>query len=550
MAYMLQAAAGQRGAELALIDETGATTWREANDRVNRLIRVLRAAGLGLGDRIAVFAGNSRSVFELMAAAHHAGISYVPVNWHFSAEELAYVLQDSAAKALFTDSEFAALAGHALALAASPHASAKAAPASIESAIPSSIRPRIEFVVCLDGQAPGMLSLDDLLAKQSDASEPPAQAPGGPMFYTSGTTGQPKGVLRKVPGGSPPISSLNMLAQGLVHMLQLPTSGVTLLCGPLYHSAQWSFAFLPWLAGSCVLMSRRFDAAATLSLIDQHAVTNVHLVPTQFARLLRLDDTTKRAFSGRTLRRVWHGAAPCPPGVKRAMIDWWGPCIHEYYGSTEGAVVTGISSPEWLQRPGSVGRPIGRVAVQVLRDDLTPAPAGEAGTVYLRNLNGVVLQYHNDPTKTAAAHLASETPDPPGASGLYTTGDVGFVDAEGYLTLTDRKIDMIISGGVNIYPAEIESILAAHPAVHEVAVIGVPNEEFGEEVKALVELAPGQTGDAALADMLTQFCREHLAGFKLPKSIEFRTNLPRTATGKLQKRLLREPYWAGTGRRI
>jgi long-chain acyl-CoA synthetase len=267
----------------------------------------------------------------------------------------------------------------------------------------------------------------------------------------------------------------------------------------------------------------------------------VHLVPTQFIRLLRLDEATRRAFDGRSLVRVWHGAAPCSPQVKRDMIEWWGPCIHEYYGSTEGGVISGIGAEEWLQRPVSVGRATFQTEVRILRDDGSEAPTGEQGTIYLRSRSGARLQYHNDPAKTAAAHHGGE---------WFTTGDVGWLDAQGYLFLTDRKIDMIISGGVNIYPAEIESVLAAHPSVQDVAVIGVPNAEFGEEVKAIVQPVTGCAPDDALRDTLLQHCRAALAGYKLPKSIEFRSDMPRTETGKLQKRLLRDAYWAGQERRI
>jgi long-chain acyl-CoA synthetase len=323
--------------------------------------------------------------------------------------------------------------------------------------------------------------------------------------------------------------------------LELPADGTTLLCGPYYHSAQWALAFQPMMAGLSVVMSQRFDAAQTLRLIDQHRVTNVHMVPTQFIRLLRLAPELKRSFSGRSLQRVWHGAAPCPPQVKREMIDWWGLCIHEYYGSTEGAVVSGIGAAEWLQRPASVGRATFQSEVLILRDDGSQAPTGEQGTIYLRSRNGARLRYHNDPAKTDAAHRGE---------GLFTTGDVGWLDEEGYLYLTDRKIDMIISGGVNIYPAEIESVLAAHPSVHDVAVIGVPNADFGEEVKAIVQPVAGICADDALREALTRHCRAALAGYKLPRSIEFRSMLPRTETGKLQKRLLREPYWVGLDRRI
>ena len=323
--------------------------------------------------------------------------------------------------------------------------------------------------------------------------------------------------------------------------LQLPADGTTLLAGPYYHSAQWVFGFQPFMAGSCLVMTQRFDALQTLRLIDEHRVTNVHLVPTQFIRLLRLDPEAKRGFDGGSLVRVWHGAAPCPPQVKRDMIGWWGPCIHEYYGSTEGSVVTGISSEEWLLHPSSVGRASFQTDVHVLRDDGTETGPGEQGTIYLESRRGIALRYHNDPAKTRAAHRGQN---------LFTTGDVGWIDAEGYLHLTDRKIDMIISGGVNIYPAEIEAVMAAHPAVHDVAVIGVPDQEFGEAVKAIVKPVSGHVAGPELAAALDRHCRDTLAGYKVPRSIEFRDELPRTETGKLQKRLLRDAYWAGLERRI
>ena len=520
MAFMLEPVAQARPAEVALLDDTGSIHWRGLNQRANQLIRVLQAAGLQPGDRLALFAGNSRYYFEMMLAAHHMGLRYVPVNWHFTADELAYVLQDCGASALVTDARLGPVAQAALRLA------------------PDTAQ---QLRVCVDAPLAGFEALDRLLATQPDASEPLGQSVGGPMFYTSGTTGRPKGVLRKAAGASTRVETLHAFANGVVQMVGLPIPGVTLLAGPVYHSAQWSFCFAALLMGSRVVMTHKFDAAQTLELIDQHQVTNVHLVPTQFLRLLRLPPEARERFNGTSLQKVWHGAAPCAPDVKRAMIAWWGPCIHEYYGSTEGAVVTGISSAEWLLRPGSVGRQIGKVEVHILREDGSSAPVTEQGSIYLRNQNAIELEYHNDPAKTAAAHHGTS---------LFTTGDVGWVDAEGFLYLTDRKIDMIISGGVNIYPAEIEAVLTAHAAVHDVAVIGIPNAEFGEEVKALVELTPGHTASEELQAQLLAHCRQTLAGYKVPRSIEFKTALPRTESGKLQKRLLRDSYWAGTGRKI
>jgi long-chain acyl-CoA synthetase len=276
-----------------------------------------------------------------------------------------------------------------------------------------------------------------------------------------------------------------------------------------------------------------------VALIDEWAITNVHLVPTQFKRLLDLPAEVRDGLDGASLVAVWHGAAPCPPTWKRAMLDWLGPKVHEYYGSTEGAFVSVIRADDWLRKGGSVGKPLGTMQVDVLGDDGEPVAPGQEGQLWFRNLMGMDFEYHNDPDKTAAAHREP---------GVFTTGDVGYIDDEGYLWLSDRKIDMIISGGVNIYPAEIEAVIAEHPGVGDVAVIGVPNEEFGEEVKAVIQLSEGAS--AAVADELLKACREKLAGYKCPRSIDVVAELPRTGTGKILKRELRAPYWEGTGRKI
>ena len=373
------------------------------------------------------------------------------------------------------------------------------------------------------------------------ADEPAGQVLAGPMFYTSGTTGRPKGVRNALTRAGLPASTWALVTAGAIENLGLPTDGVTLLCGPAYHSAQWAFAMFPLLAGGTIVMRARFDPAETLTLIDGYHVTNLHLVPTQMLRLLRLPDAVRARFSGESLRVVYHGAAPCPPDVKRQMLAWWGPKLVEYYGGTEGAMLSTITAEDWLAHPTSVGKPWPSVEVLVLDDDGTPCAVGEVGTLYVRNRLGMDFEYYGDPAKTDAAHHAP---------GVFTLGDVGYLDADGYLHLSDRRIDLIISGGVNIYPAETEGVLATHPAVRDVAVFGIPDDEYGEAVHAAVQLEDGVTASDALVGDLLAFCRQRLAGYKVPRSIDFEAELPRHPTGKLYKRLLRDRYWEGTGRQI
>jgi len=512
----------RKGDAPALIDERGTTTWRQLDERANRLVHALRSAGLEVGDTVAVLCGNRRELFEILVAAGHTGLVTVPLNWHWVAEEIAYVLDDAGVKALFVDAQFSTVGAEAAA-----RASVDALLVAV-GAHDASERP------------PGFVHFEDLVAGQP-ADEPDGQLLGGPMFYTSGTTGRPKGVRSSIAQAGAPLELLEIGAQLFADQIGTPRDGVTLLCGPAYHSAQWAWAVMPLVGGSTLVMREHFDPADTLEAIDAHRVTNVHLVPTQMTRLLRLPDDVRRRFSGESLQIVHHGAAPCPPDVKRRMIEWWGPKLVEYYGATEGAICSTIDSHEWLEHPDSVGRPWPTVELRILRDDGTRCDVGEPGTIWVRNLLGVDFEYHGDPDKTAAAHLEP---------GVFTFGDVGFLDGDGYLHLSDRKIDMIISGGVNIYPAEIEGVMAAHDAVRDVAVFGIPDDDFGEQVKAAVELEDGYSPSAELAAALTAHCREHLAGYKVPRSIDFEEGLPRMPTGKLAKRELRDRYWAGTGRHI
>jgi long-chain acyl-CoA synthetase len=520
MADLIAPIVTRKGTAPAFIDEFGETTWADFNERVNRLIHALRAAGLKSGDTFSLLSGNRRECYEAMVAATHGSWRYVPINWHWVAEEVAYVLDNSDSKVLIADARFAELAADA---AARPEA------------------PRLALTSVFGGCAPdGFTAYEELLASGSP-DEPADQGAGGPMFYTSGTTGRPKGVRSTLFQIGAPLSHLQLIAQGISSVLNLPADGVTLLEGPLYHSAQWAFSFLPMLGGSALVMRHKFDPAETLALIDRYQVTNLHLVPTQFIRLLRLDRAVREGFGGSSLKVVWHGAAPCPREVKQQMIDWWGPTVCEYYGATEGAFISTITGEEWLAKPGSIGKPLPIIEVIVVKDDGSPANPGETGQLYFRNTMGTDFEYHKDPKKTASAHREP---------GVFTFGDVGYLDVDGFLYMTDRKIDMIISGGVNIYPAEIEGVLVNHPAVADAAVFGVPNEEFGEEVKAAVELRSGYEPSTGLANELITHCRTHLAGYKAPRSIDFEEELPRHPTGKLYKRLLRERYWKAAGRTI
>lgn len=519
MATIIQTFAEARPDDVALADEFGSTSWKAFNNRVNRLIHALRQAGLETGDVFSVVSGNRREYFEAYAAAAHGGWLLAPVNWHLVPEEIAYVLNDSGSKAFFCDGRYKDLGTATLS-----HPDC----------------PKLNAAVMFGDSAEGFTAYEEFI-DGADGSEPSDQTLGGPMFYTSGTTGRPKGVKSGLSQTGAPIEVLKMIGDGLSGMLSMPKEGKTLLVGPVYHSAQWAFSFLPLLAGSSVVMRHKFDPAESLSLIDEHDITNIHLVPTQFIRMLRLEPEQKESFRGNSLKIVWHGAAPCSPEVKKQMIEWWGPVISEYYGSTEGSIVTTIHAEEWLSRPGALGKPTATVEVMIIKDDGARAAVGESGQIYVKNLMGTDFEYHNDPDKTEKAHLEP---------GVFTFGDIGYLDEDGFLFMSDRKIDMIISGGVNIYPAEIEAVLVNHPRVVDAAVFGIPHEEFGEEVKAAIELNEGEVPSGEIVEELIAHCKEHLASFKAPRSIDFLEQMPRNPTGKLMKRVLRDKYWEGMDRKI
>jgi long-chain acyl-CoA synthetase len=504
--------------EVAVIDETGQWTWAEHNARVNRLLSGLRGLGHGAGSTVGLLVSNRHEYLEASSALTHGGYVYPPINWHFSIDEIAYVLHDSGAEALIADAAFAD--------------QAMAAAAQVD---------RVRTVVVLGGEVPpGAVDYEELLAGASDA-EPEVQTLGASLMYTSGTTGRPKGVRSTsiVPGS--PIESLDALA-GYCALLGIEVGGGrTLLNAPAYHGGPWLFGSVPFFVGASIVMRQRFDPAQMLEDIDALGVTVAYCVPTHFVRLLRLPEEVRARFDGSSLRSVFHTAAPCPPAVKRQMIEWWGPIVWELYAATDAGIGTLIGSDDWLAHPGSVGRAVPVSEIVVVDGDGRRSAPGEVGTVYVKSLMGVDYSYLGDQDKTDAAHLEP---------GTVTVGDVGYVDEDGYLFLSDRKIDMVISGGVNIYPAEIEAHLIAHPAVADVAVFGVPDDEFGEQLKAAVLLIDDVQPSDALADELGAFCRDGLAGYKVPRSFDFLDDFPRTATGKLLKRELRDPYWQGSDRSI
>jgi long-chain acyl-CoA synthetase len=511
MAELTRDRAEARGDDIAMSDEFASRTYSEINERVNRLIHAVRDAGLGVGDVAGLLSGNRTEFFELNNALMHTGVTFVPLNWHFTPGEIAYVLADSGATALFADHEYGDLAA----------AAAERVPA---------ISTRMVF----GGPGPdGFLPYEEVLAA-SDPGEPVGQSAGFSMFYTSGTTGQPKGVRSSMVEVGGPLDALRFVIDGFSGLLQFPRDGAALVNSPVYHAGPYLLSTVPAAIGNRLVIRRKFDPAETLRLIDDENITIVYAVPTQFVRLLRLPEEVRRGFDGSSLEYVFHTAAPCPPEVKRQMIDWWGPVIFEYYGASEGAGNgTSITSEEWLERPGSVGKPLPTCEALILDEQHQPLGPGEVGQIYFRSLMGTDFEYHNAPEKTAASHLEP---------GVFTYGDVGYLDEDGYLFLSDRKIDMIISGGVNIYPAEIEAALLNHSGVRDVAVFGIPNEEFGEEVKAVVQPMDGPDPSELTTDLMA-FCREHLAGYKCPRTIDLVDDFPRTETGKLQKRLLRDPYW-------
>jgi long-chain acyl-CoA synthetase len=498
---------------IAAIEPDGRhVSYAELAAEADRYGRGLQSLGLAPGDAVAAVLPNSVTALAVYFAAIETGLYVVPVNWHQVAAEVAHILTDSGASVLIAHERFAAAAVEAADLAGVAHRFAVGTIAGFEP---------------LAGLG------DDGLTRR-----PSPRTHGAPMLYTSGTSGRPKGVRRPLTGMDPDDAAA--MASWFFGLFGLaPFDGHVHLCGsPLYHTAVLNFAAISIQLGHPVVLMDRWRAADALALIERHRVTHTHAVPTQFRRLLELPAAERARHDTSSLRAVIHSAAPCPPEVKRQMIEWLGPVIVEYYAATEGGG-TLIGSAEWLRKPGSVGRPWPGSQVRVLDRAKREVAPGQQGLVYLQ-MGTSTFSYYHDEEKTRAAR----------AGDLFTVGDIGYLDSGGYLFLCDRSSDMIISGGVNIYPAEIESELSCHPAVGDVAVFGVPHDDWGEEVKAVVEPAAGaEPGPALTADLL-EFLGGRVAKFKLPRTIDYVAELPRDPNGKLYKRKLRDPYWAGRERSI
>jgi long-chain acyl-CoA synthetase len=487
----------------------GTVTFAEYEARSDALAHLLRAAGLKRGEHIAIFMENQPRLLEIQGGAERAGLYYTLINIYLAPDEVAYILTNSQSRLLFSSA------------ARQPVAVAAAAQC-----------PQLEglFMADTDSPPPGWQSYEAAVA-DLPATPIPDESLGAAMLYSSGTTGQPKGILRPLPDAAPSDPLPLMVAASAMWGLR---PGMTYLNpAPLYHSAPQACVAASIRLGATNVIMERFDPELWLALVERYGVTNCQMVPSMFSRLLRLPADVRSRYDTSSLECIVHAAAPCPEHVKRGMIDWLGPIITEYYGATEGNGFTFCDSAQWLAHPGTVGRPLfGELLI--LDDDGDQCPTGTDGTVWFRG--ATAFEYFREPDKTAA----SRTPD----GTTSTVGDVGHVDEDGYLYLTDRKSYMIISGGVNIYPQETENLLSGHPAVLDVAVIGVPNEDMGEEVKAVVQLADPRAASPELAAELISYCRDRMAHFKCPRTIDFVAELPRTETGKLLKRLLRDQYWA------
>ncbi len=489
-------------------------TFSELAGRAHRLVHGLRARGLGAGDIFAYALPNDVDILCWQLAANEGGFQSIALNPALSGAEIQRIVDHSGAAALVLHHDFS------------------------ERVDQMSGTGSIKVRVSVGGDIEGFLSQEALVEGQP-RTEPTGRVLGLPISYSSGTTGQPKAVVRpRLPTIDPSVAA--DMAKSFGHAFQFqPLTGVHLVSAGMHHGGCQGFYLGALNVGQALVILGKFDPEKTLAAIERHRVTTAYMVPTQFVRLLRLPQETKDRYDVSSLEVVVHSAAPCPIEVKKQMMDWWGPVIWETYGGMEGAAT--IAKPyRWLEKPGTVGRSVAGMKVKILDEDGNELPRGEEGGVYLEPESGASFAYKDDPELTASVSKGN----------AFTLGDVGLMDEDGYLFIRDRAKDMIISGGVNIYPAEVEGVLSAHPAVGDVAVIGIPDPEWGEQVKAIVELVDGVAPSDRLARELITFCQERISRYKCPRSVDFRSELPRTDGGKLYKRILRDEYWAAAERKV
>jgi long-chain acyl-CoA synthetase len=494
-----------------ILSEGGTVSFGELHARSQQVAAVLHEAGLRRGDGVALVLPNRSEFFEITWGCQLSGLYYTAVNTHFTGEEVAYVIDDSDAKVVFIDASMGELAAHVL-----------------------NVNSGVHLHLAVGGSLPGWRPYEDVLTA---AGEAPPQSDGSEMLYSSGTTGRPKGVRRALPVDGNGSWGQAVLEMALVHRYGMDRSSVYLSPAPLYHAAGVNYTMAVNRVGAAAIIMPKFDAETVLRLIQTHRVTHAQFVPTMFVRMLKLPEAVRQKYDVSSLRCVIHAAAPCPVDVKHRMMEWFGPIIHEYYGGTEGFAGCTIGPQEWLAHPGSVGIPM--AAVHVVDDGGNELSVGESGELYFEG--GPDFEYFKDPAKTASVS---------NDRGWRSLGDMGYVDEDGYMYLTDRSTFMIVSGGVNIYPQEVENLLVMHPKLVDAAVFGVPNDEFGEEVKAVVQPAEGVASGPELEAELIAYCRAHLAGYKCPRTVEFEPALPRDPNGKLYKRRIRERYWQGRMSRI
>jgi long-chain acyl-CoA synthetase len=491
-------------------------TYGELGALTNQIVHGLRALGLSKGDQVTTVLPNGFEQLACALACFQSGMYYTPVNWHLVGPEIAYIVNDSETKVLIVDERFASEAVRVLP----------------ETSVPDTNRFSIGAV---DGFRPF-----SELTKGQPTTRPDNLATGAYMFYTSGTTGRPKGVRRALPAVDP--DTMGSMSGGLFMLFGIMphADNVHIVQAPLYHTAVNNWATISLQLGHTVVLLDKWTAEDALDRIDRYKVTQSHMVPTMFNRLLQLPEDVRKKYDVSSLRRMIHAAAPCPVETKRQMIEWWGDAIWEYYAATEGGG-TLVSPKDWLRFPGTVGTAWPGSDVIVVDDEGEKCPPFVSGTIYMR-MGGNQFEYYKDEAKTAKSRLAD--------SGFWTVGDIGYFNDEGFLFLNDRSNDMIIVGGVNIYPAEIEGALHQHPAVADVAVFGIPNADTGEEIKAVVELRSGFEPNDATTKSIMEYCRENIARQKHPRTIDYTTEMPRDPNGKLYKRKLREPYWEGRTRNI